>query len=137
MYYLPLALIGAPVVLFGALRLRALRREHSEPGPPAPEFSDLLAAEQTGQPRYLFYFFTPRCFPCRRLAPRVDRLAAACAGIIKVDASIAPEVAERFGVTETPTLVLVEAGRMERFVIGATAGGELLREFADAEGLDA
>ncbi len=71
--------------------------------------------------RRLYYFYGPNCGPCRSVTPVVDRLASRHANVHKVDVSVDAEQARRFGVRATPTLMLVEDGRIERVILGGAS----------------
>jgi thioredoxin-like negative regulator of GroEL len=51
----------------------------------------------------------------------IDRLAARHPNVFKVDASADLEQARAFGVAATPTLMLVEDGRIVRVIVGSTS----------------
>src|SRR3954463_4752235 len=53
------------------------------------------------------------CGPCRAVSPALERLAAACAGrvkLVRVDVDAAPGLARRFGVQAVPTLLVLDRG---------------------------
>ncbi len=59
-------------------------------------------------------FWAPWCGPCKMVAPELAKIASEGAGrwvIAKVDTEELPSLAQRFGVTAIPTLVLFKAGR--------------------------
>ena len=116
MHYLPYILF-AVIVLFAALQLRVLIAACRRRGTAAPAFDDLLGEGAT-HTRYLLYFFSPRCGPCRAMTPRIDAVAAQHSNLIKVDVSERADVAQRFGVMATPTFVAVAHGRIERMHVG-------------------
>jgi thioredoxin 1 len=63
------------------------------------------------------------CPPCRALAPIVERVAADCAGTLKVvmvDADESPEAAKRCGVRAVPTLVVFRGGEKRGQHVGLT-----------------
>jgi thioredoxin len=67
-------------------------------------------------------FFATWCGNCRRVAPALDRLAAEFAApvkFIKVNADESPELVERFGVSSTPTLLVLDRGQQVAKVVGA------------------
>ena len=76
-------------------------------------------------------FYSDTCVPCKRLVPQLARLEAAEGGaleVLKVNTQYDYELAERFGVMSTPTLVLFGGGRE----LGRTSGfhrAEELQEF--------
>jgi thiol-disulfide isomerase/thioredoxin len=87
-------------------------------GKPAPDFSDLLGEAEARSGRAGFYFYRTRCPPCASMTPRIDRLKPEYPRLIKVDVREQREVARRFGVGATPTLIVVENGRIAAALIG-------------------
>lgn len=92
------------------------------------------APAEAGGGRHLYYFHSPTCAPCRSLTPVVDRLAARHANVHKVDVSRDPARAVAFGIRATPTLMLVEDGRIERVILGAVGEQALERMLAGPDG---
>jgi thioredoxin 1 len=73
-------------------------------------------------------FFADWCGPCRSLSPIVEELARDYAGRIKigkVDVEKDPAIAERFGITAIPTLILFKAGKPTDKVLGVEKKGDL------------
>jgi thioredoxin 1 len=87
-------------------------------GKAAPAYDDLLSAEQRGQRVLLFYFHSEHCGPCRRITPLVEALAQRSSAVVMIDVGQSVEVAQRFGVRVTPTLMRVAGGMVEKVVVG-------------------
>lgn len=117
MQWLPYVL-GVVVVFFVALQLRVVIASRLLRGRPAPDFQSLLRPGQAGHDRYLLYFYSAHCGPCRRMGPHVDALAARHTNVVKVDISAELAVARAFGIMATPTTVLVRDGTIARVVLG-------------------
>ena len=117
MDYIPYILLGIIFLFLGmqiAFRLGSQRMV----GKPAPDVSGLLDGPYDPGRKALFYFYGAHCPPCRTLAPRIDRLAERYPNVFKVDVSEGPELATRFGITATPTIILVEAGTIAKAMVG-------------------
>ena len=72
--------------------------------------NDVLRSEMP----VLVDFFATWCGPCRMMSPVLDQVAKSYEGrgkVLKVDSDEAPELAERFGITAVPTLILFHRGQ--------------------------
>ena len=70
------------------------------------------------------------CGPCRMVAPVVDELGRDYAGRLKVtklDVDAEPALAQRFGVSSIPMIVLVKGGQVVAAAIGARPKPQLIR----------
>ncbi len=58
-------------------------------------------------------FWAPWCGPCRMLGPTIDALAEEVgdsALVCKVDVDQSPEIAQKFGVNQIPTIIFFKNG---------------------------
>ena len=78
--------------------------------------SQALAAGQTT----VVDFWAPWCPPCRALAPSIEALAAERRDIVvgKLDIDDHPEVAERYGVHNIPTVLVFRNGELAARSVG-------------------
>ena len=78
-------------------------------------------------------FWAPWCGPCRIIGPIVEELAPSYQGraiITKMNVDDNPNVAQRFGVTSIPTLMMFKDGKLVDRAVGAMPKGEL-QKFID------
>jgi thioredoxin 1 len=78
-------------------------------------------------------FWAPWCGPCRIVGPIVEELAPAYDGkavIAKMNVDDNPHVAQRFGVTSIPTLMMFKNGKLVDRIVGA-APRAALQQFID------
>jgi thiol-disulfide isomerase/thioredoxin len=69
--------------------------------------------------RVLAYFYTPTSAECRMQTPIIERLQGEYANIFKVNVAEQFEAARAFGVTTTPTTIVVESGKVVDILIGS------------------
>src|SRR2546425_8921697 len=75
-------------------------------------------------------FWAPWCGPCWLIGPIVEELAPNCEGkaiITKMNVDDNPEVAQKYGVTSIPTLMMFKDGKLVDRIVGAMPKGELQR----------
>jgi len=87
---------------------------------------------QAGKPAFVD-FWAPLCGPCRIIGPIVEELAPSYnerAVITKMNVDENPEVAQKYGVTSIPTLMMFKDGKLVDRVVGAMPKGEL-QKFID------
>jgi thiol-disulfide isomerase/thioredoxin len=124
-------LIAAFIIAAGALlwqlhNRRSLQRlASSAPADPA------LGSAAHGTPTIL-YFTTPFCAPCRtEQQPALQQISesfGASVQIIKVDASVDTETADRWGVFSAPTTFVLDANQQPRFVNRGVATHKVLAD---------
>ena len=87
---------------------------------------------QGGKPAFVD-FWAPWCGPCRIVGPFVEELAPSYQGkaiITKMNVDDNPEVAQRYGVTSIPTLMMFKDGKLVDRAVGAMPKSEL-QKFID------
>ncbi|OHD66653.1 MAG: thioredoxin [Spirochaetes bacterium RBG_13_51_14] len=68
----------------------------------------------------LIDFWAPWCGPCKMQVPILEKLAQSAeinATIAKINTDENPDIAQKFGITSIPTLIIMQGGaEVERFV---------------------
>ena len=79
-------------------------------------------------------FWAPWCGPCRAIAPMIDQLAEenSTAKIGKLNVDEAPGVAQKYGITGIPTLLLFKNGEVEHSFTGGNTSKSALQEAINA-----
>jgi thioredoxin 1 len=73
-------------------------------------------------------FWADWCAPCHFVAPVLDQIARERAGelrLVKVNVDEAPELAQRYGIMNIPTIVLFRGGQPAAAAVGAQPKGAL------------
>lgn len=76
----------------------------------------------------LIDFWAPWCGPCRMLAPIVAQIAEEYDGkakVCKVNVDEEPGLAQRFGITGIPTVLVFKNGRLTDTLVGLRPKAEL------------
>jgi thioredoxin 1 len=74
------------------------------------------------------------CGPCRMVAPVLEEIATEYAGklsVVKLNIDENPEVAQRYGIMQIPTLNVFSGGEVVKQLIGAKPKSALLRDLAE------
>jgi thioredoxin 1 len=93
------------------------------------DFDNVLNA---GKPVFVD-FWAPWCGPCRIVGPIIEELAPTYDGkavIAKLNVDDNPVVAQRFGVTSIPTMMMFKDGKLVDRIVGAAPRGAL-QQFID------
>lgn len=73
-------------------------------------------------------FWAPWCGPCRIIGPIIEELAPSYEGravMAKVNVDDNPAVAQRYGITSIPTIMMFKDGKLVDRAVGAMPKGEL------------
>lgn len=124
MEYLPYILL-AVVLLIVALQMALYLTAKAAQGKAPPAYDDLLGESSRDCPQLLFYFHSEHCSPCRQMTPLVEAAAQQHGCVVIVDVARQMEVARRFSVRVTPTLMRVRGGIVDKVVVGAISEAKL------------
>jgi thioredoxin 1 len=125
------ALIGL-LLLYALLQTGLLWRARRQKARSAPPLHEVLPEGVAPQPRMLLYFYSEHCGACRRVTPLIDELSRARDGVVKVDVRRYRDSARRFGIMVTPSLVVIDNGRIELVHEGVISGGKLQQFYGGA-----
>jgi thioredoxin 1 len=73
-------------------------------------------------------FYAPWCGPCKVMAPRLDKVADAYAGrvrVVKVNVDEAPDLASRYEIRGVPSLVFFSGGKAVDAMVGLQSEQDL------------
>jgi thioredoxin 1 len=92
--------------------------------------STALAGDRTA----VVDFWATWCPPCRALAPAIEALAEERPEVVvgKLDVDEHPQIAERYGIHNIPTVLVFRNGKLAARSVGLVAIGRL-RELVDAK----
>ncbi|MCU0114860.1 TlpA family protein disulfide reductase [Curtobacterium poinsettiae] len=127
-----MTVIVAVAVLAGVLALATVlglllrsRTGRAKPSPTAPDgtastVDDLAPADAFGSRATLVQFSTPTCARCPATRRLLDAVADHHEGVRRIEIDLAehPELARRFDVLQTPTVLLLDANRTVRTRFG-------------------
>ncbi len=114
-----LTLVGLMVLFQFSIYWRSKRMV----GKAAPELDGQEGAPEEGT--RLIYFHSPGCGPCKRMSPMVEALARDHPNVLSVDVSRQMEVALKYNVRATPTVVLVKEGKVAKVLLGPQSQARL------------
>ena len=92
-------------------------------------FEQIKNSEKT----VLLDFYADWCGPCRMVSPLVDEIAEENPSYLvgKINVDNEPELAEEFGVSSIPTLVVMQNGEIKNQVTGARPKSQILSMLED------
>ena len=92
-------------------------------------FEQIKSSEKT----VLLDFYADWCGPCRMVSPLVDEIAEENPSYLvgKINVDNEPELAEEFGVSSIPTLVVMKNGEIKSQVTGARPKPQILAMLED------
>jgi thioredoxin 1 len=79
-------------------------------------------------------FWAEWCGPCRMVSPIVDELGADYADkldVVKVNVDEEPGLAQQYGITGIPTLIVFKGGEIAKTMVGAKPKAILVQDLAD------
>jgi len=116
--------------VLAGVKFRALRRARVQGEDLAPLLRELLPDEIAERPRMLLYFYREHCAACRAVTPLVEELSRQDKGVVKLDVRRHLSIARHFGIKSTPSLVLLERGRVSDVHVGTISEVTLQQFYA-------
>jgi thioredoxin 1 len=74
------------------------------------------------------------CGPCRQVAPVLEEIASEHADkidVVKLNVDESPDIAQRYGILNIPTLSVFQGGQVVKEIVGARPKSALLAELAE------
>jgi thioredoxin 1 len=120
------------VAAYVATQFWLVWRTRGQHGRRAPRLDDVLDARLLEQPRLILYFWRPGCHVCGPTSMVINPLLERRKDIVKINTLEERELARRFRVFGTPTLVVVNRGWIERVLVGSRNEAQI-RDLVGAE----
>lgn len=133
MPWLIFLLLALLVVLVG-LTFHALRHAKHRREALVPPLTAVLPEGVAVRPRMLLYFYSEHCVACRTVTPLVEALHRQDDSVVKLDVRRHLMTARHLGVTSTPSLVLLEHGRIAGVHVGGISEVTLQQFYGSGNG---
>jgi thioredoxin 1 len=120
----------AMVVFILAMNLSVVLRAKFKKGKVVNDIGGKIGEAIKRGERVMLYFYSPTCSACKVQTPIIDNLINLANGrtkIFKIDVSRDVNTALKFGVMGTPSIVVVEDGKIKEFFVGVKSENILRR----------
>lgn len=121
------------LIVFAGLKFHALYAARSRLGGPEQPLSTVFPDGVAVRPKMLLYFYSEHCAACRAVTPLIEALHKREEGVVKLDVRRHLMTARHFGIKTTPSLVLLERGRVADIHVGAI-NQATLQQFYEGRG---
>jgi len=113
-----LTIVVGIVALFIGMQLFMVLKMKFKKGKSAPQLDGKPGRLINSGEKILFYFYSPGCRACKPMTPFIKNMAKRNKKIFPVDISQDMRTAQKFGVMGTPSTVVINAGKIEEFLVG-------------------
>lgn len=96
----------------------------------AAVLSLVFAASSLGSDAVLIEFSSQQCPPCRAMVPVISRMAGEGVAVRRVDVDREPQLAQRWGIRQTPTFLVVSGGKELTRLVGMQSAEQLRQALA-------
>lgn len=111
-------IIAGAASVFLLINTIMLVRIKFKKGAPAPEIDGAAGEKIKSGEKVIFYFYSPSCGSCRPMTPVIEKLASKNENIFKINVIDNMELAGKFGIMGTPSLIVAEKGKITEFLVG-------------------
>ncbi len=119
--YIPLVLIALLTLLQLYIRFSARFMK----GKPLPELEGVVDDSLRSADKFVLYFTSAYCQPCKEMAPMTERLSAELGNLVKLDALEHGELATKLHARGAPAFVYVEQGKIAGVHLGSLTETQL------------
>ena len=120
------ALLAAGIAWVVMTPTLAVIRARRSKGKPAPDTSVIPGNEDRGHGRWLYYFHASHCGHCKTMTPVVRKLAETHTNLLEISVDNHMPLARAFGISATPSLVVVDDGVISQIRLGGKNEQQIL-----------
>lgn len=114
------------VIIFMFLSIMPYYHARKMRGRSAPNLKHFMNEKQKSAKRLLVYFWSPNCPVCRGMSKIVDELINSNMALLKINVQNDLDIAQSFKIMATPSLIVLEDGKIEQILIGVKSQREIL-----------
>jgi thioredoxin 1 len=111
--------LGIVLLLIGGMQAMVFARARRMRGKKIEAPAGATGSAMRGGERELFYCYRPGCSACHAVTPVIQALQQEHANVQMVNTAEDMALARALGVMATPTVVLIDAGTVREFIVGA------------------
>ena len=116
--YIILTALGSLAIFFILLGLVMRFRAFALKGTIVPSLAGYAGRILQHSTSALVYFYSPDCLTCGDMTQTIERLAVRNGNVLSIDVSVDKDIAKKFKIMATPTLVSIRNGRIHKILMG-------------------